>query len=307
MTRLRTLTKTMTRPHPIPHILLTLLLLITPTAATARGGEDRRAEVRATVTMPVSEHDDITLSEALRTCVGRAKIQAIKDMFGEFIGSTVILRNADFRSDTRSCVNGLWVSDTHEPEISVSYEAGVLVFKATVCGEAEEVVRHPVEGLECIVLDGGSDTKNYQWKTTADFHNDDVLGLKFNSKHEDGYLAVYSLDWDTDVVQAVLPPDGRSCEMVQKKRPMTWCPIYAKDASGRRGVLTVNTDHPQGNYNLFVLFSPTRISTCSAMHQSPGKLPECSSMEFHEWLAHEMLTDTQLTLEDISIRIHGDQ
>lgn len=303
----------MTRPHPIPHILLTLLLLITPTAATARGGEDKRVKVQATETMHISEHDDFTLSEALRHCVELAKAKAIGDEFGTIIGSTEIIYDEDvdgmskstYRRNVLSRVRGLWIKDTHEPEISVTYEGGVLNFTATVSGEAEELVQRPVEGLKCEVCNGGDDYKNFHWKTSEDFHDGDIMGLKFKTVNESGYMAVYLLDWKTDRVQVILPADGSPCEQVQKGETRTWKPLPARGKNGKRGVIALTTDKPLDNSNLFVLFSPSRINSCTAMQQDQGELPHCSSQAFHDWLAHEMQKDEQLTLKDISLRIHG--
>ena len=79
--------------------------------------------------------ENVTLEEAKRTALERAKITAIADVFGTLVtqNNSTILINKNGKSDSQffslggSEVKGEWIETTKGPIYDVSYENGILV------------------------------------------------------------------------------------------------------------------------------------------------------------------------------------
>ena len=117
-------------------ITICLFLLALPTLA------QRTEKVRAEYIYHAPEN--ISLEEAKRIALERAKIQAIADEFGTIVSqsNTTLVSNrngessTDFFSLGGSEVKGEWIETIGQPSYDISYEQNMLVVKVTVSAPA---------------------------------------------------------------------------------------------------------------------------------------------------------------------------
>jgi len=140
--------------------------------------------------------ENVSLEEAKRIALERAKLQAIADAFGTVVSqsnfTTVANRNGksdvDFFSLGGSEVKGEWIETIGEPEYSISYERNMLVVKVSVKGKAREMVSAQIDIVAKVLRNGTEDKFE-----SDEFRSGDDLYLSFISPIS-GYLAVYLVD-----------------------------------------------------------------------------------------------------------------
>jgi hypothetical protein len=257
--------------------------------------------------------DNVTIEQAKRTAVERAKIQALADEFGNIISqsSTTSMTNLNGESSVNflmlsgSDVKGEWIETKGKPEYTVSYEEGMLIVTCKVEGKAREIVSSQVDILAKVLRNGTEDRFE-----SEQFKSGDDLFLSFQSP-VNGYLAVYLVD-DDEQVQCLLPyrdqKDG----------------IYKVEAN-RRYVLFSEKDDPRGNVDeytleanrslehnqVYVIFSPNQFvkavdkasQKVSNSTQIAGYPRELSFEDFHKWLAKCRRYDKEMCLNKIILTV----
>lgn len=151
--------------------------------------------------------ENVSLEEAKRTALERAKIQAIADTYGTIVSqsNTTLITNKNGKTDTDflslggSEVKGEWIETIGEPKYDIAYQQETLVVKVAVAGRVREIVSAPVD-FDARVLCNGTDLKFER----LDFREGDELYLYFKSPI-DGYLSVYLLDKTQGVAYCLLP------------------------------------------------------------------------------------------------------
>ena len=150
--------------------------------------------------------ENVSLEEAKRTALERAKIQAIADAYGTIVSqsNTTRITNKNGKTDTDflslggSEVKGEWIETIGEPEYNITYQQETLVVKVYIAGKIREIVSAPVD-FDARVLCNGTDLKFER----QDFREGDELYLYFKSPI-DGYLSVYLLDKAQGVAYCLL-------------------------------------------------------------------------------------------------------
>lgn len=140
--------------------------------------------------------ENVTVEQARRTAVERARLQALAERFGTIVSqvNTTLAENRNGSSDLSffsaggSEVKGEWLEDTRDPEISVSYEQGMLCIRALVWGRAREIVRSETQ-VDARLLRNGTE----QRFESDEFRDGDDLYLFFRTPVS-GFLAVYLVD-----------------------------------------------------------------------------------------------------------------
>lgn len=151
--------------------------------------------------------ETMSIEEAKRTALERAKIQAIADEFGTIVSqsSSTIVSNKNGESDTKffsvggSDVKGEWIETFGEPKYDISFEDHLLVVSVALNGK----IRQIPEGRAIIdskILRNGVDLRNED----DTFGNGDDLFLSFKSSL-DGYLLIYLLDYQSSNAYCLLP------------------------------------------------------------------------------------------------------
>lgn len=162
-------------------------------------------KVSATYTYYAPE--TISVEEAKRTALDRAKIQAIADAFGTIVSQSIstVISNKNGQSDTQffslggSDVKGEWIETIGEPVYNVDFEDHFLVVTCTVKGKIREIDSPKID-IVANTLRNGTDLKF----ASTEFKDGDDMYLYFKSP-ENGTLSVYLIDESNLSVYMLLP------------------------------------------------------------------------------------------------------
>lgn len=281
-----------------------LLMLLFPTSAAAQKMEKVRAEY--TYYAP----ENITVEEAKRTALERAKLQAIADEFGTVVSESSTLltnnRNGEARTDFFSAgnteVKGEWIETTREPEYSITYDQGSLVVTVIVEGRIREITTAQID-LEAEVLCNGTDLKFAR----TDFRSGDDMYLYFRSP-VDGYLTVYLLDEATQTVYCLLPysqsPDA-AMPISHDVPYILFSAAHAGDNAHLVDEYTMTCGSSAERNTLYAVFSPNEFTKANADSKAELLPRELSFEKFQKWLAKGRSRDREMTVKKMEIVIKG--
>lgn len=252
--------------------------------------------------------ENISLEEAKRIALERAKIQAIADEFGTIVSqsNTTLVSNrngessSDFFSLGGSEVKGEWIETIGKPEYEINYEQGMLVVKAMVSGRIREIVSAQID-LKTEVLCNGTDLKFAR----TDFKSGDDLYLYFQSP-VNGYLAVYLLDEVSQMVYCLLPYKSSSEAVTPIVKDTPYIFFSAKHA-GDKGHLvdeyTMTCNNPVERNTIYVVFSPNEFAKANSNNVDEFLPQELSFEGFQKWLVKGRSQDKEMSFRMILITI----
>jgi len=258
--------------------------------------------------------ENVTIEQAKRTAVERAKIQALADEFGTIVSqsSTTSIANINGESSTNvlvlsgSDVKGEWIEDLGEPKVQVNYEGDMLVVTAKVKGKAREILSAGVDFTSKILRNGKEDKFE-----SDDFKNGDDLYLAFQTPAK-GYLAVYLVDAE-NMAYCLLPYRNQTDGIYPvnaNQRYLFFCPEEAPE--GERALVDeyALTCERQMEYNyIYVIFSRnqfTKANDAASNKQIDGYAGaprELSYEDFQKWLSKCMKHDAEMNMKKIPIII----
>ena len=252
---------------------------------------------------------NITMEEAERIALERAKLQAIADEFGTIvsqsnftaINNTNGASEVDFFSLGGSEVKGEWIETLGEPDIVRSFdEDGAFIVRVTVKGRVREITNARVD-FQAKVLCNGTDLKFER----NDFRSGDDLYLYFKSP-ADGYLNVYLLDEVSQTVYCLLPyrNSGQGAMKVHHDVPYIF---FSKDkaegdaSSVDEYVMTCSRSLERNV--LYVMFSTNEFAKAS-MENTEDLHPRQTGWEdFQKWVVRCRNRDKRLTIERFILTI----
>ena len=246
-------------------------------------------------------------AEAKRIALARARTQAIADEFGTVVHQTTTTAmhttsessNVDFNSFSENEVRGIWIEDTREPEISMSYRDNLLVIHASVCGKIRELKQNKTE-LSIRVLNDGKTDEGIE---TTHFRNNDRISVAFQSPVK-GYVALFIREENTGLVHIMMPYDTENADG------------YAREVKSNREYVFLNSQDPQYPYStptilttdrsienntLIVVFSEQSFRL-SLTHKGEF-VPEVENAKFQKWLHGLRVHDTTAQVEEIVLTI----
>ena len=248
--------------------------------------------------------ENVTVEQARRTALDRAKIQAIADEFGTIVQQTNTTRIqnrdgesvSDFYSIGGSEVKGEWIETIGEPEYTISYESNMLVVTCRVKGKAREIVSAQID-IKALVLRNGTDDKFED----DDFKSGNDLYLSFVSPVK-GYL----IDADNKAF-CLLPYRSQTEGIYPIEANRRYVFFDIKSASPEeRGYVDeyVMTCERSSEHNLiYIVFSPNPFAK-AADNSSSDLLPrEISFDDFQKWLVKCRKHDKEMNLRRIPIEI----
>ena len=253
--------------------------------------------------------ENVTLEEAKRTALDRAKIQALADAFGTIVSQTnathVQNRNGksdiDFLSIGGSEVKGEWIETVGEPQYDISYEQGMLVVKVSVKGKAREIVSTQID-IKAKVLRNGTEDKF----ESDEFRDGDDLYLSFVSPVS-GYLAVYLVDAGQKAY-CLLPYRSQTDGIYKVEANRRYVFFNIKEAPPQERQYVdeyVMTCSRSSEYNqIYVIFSPQPFAK-AADNASEETLPrELDFEDFQKWFTKCNIKDNkmQILLKSILIK-----
>lgn len=246
-------------------------------------------------------------AEAKRIAIARARTKAIADEFGTVVHQTTTTAmhttsessNVDFNSFSENEVRGIWIEDTREPEISMSYRDNLLVIHASVCGKIRELKQNKTE-LSIRVLNDGKTDEGIE---TTHFRNNDRISVAFQSPVK-GYVALFIREENTGLVHIMMPYDTENADG------------YAREVKSNREYVFLNSQDPQYPYptptilttdrsiennTLIVVFSEQSFRL-SLTHKGEF-VPEVENAKFQKWLHGLRIHDTTAQVEEIVLTI----
>lgn len=254
--------------------------------------------------------ETITLEEAKKVALDRAKIQAVADEFGTIISqsnSTVITNkngesNIGFISIGGSDVKGEWIETIDEPKYDISYEQDQLIIVCSVKGKARELISAGIEFVAKPLRNGTS--LKYE---SNEFRDGDDMYLYFQSPI-DGFLSVFFVDEVTQMVYCILPYRNSDGKPMQVKADKQYILFSKEDGDVNEQiyideyVLTANNDFEYNDY--YILFSPEQYTKALLRTDDSEMLPKTISLrDFQKWLAQTKIQNTRLSLQKITIKI----
>lgn len=277
-------------------LFITVCLFLFALSALAQRTEKVRAEYI------YHAPENISLEEAKRIALERAKIQAIADEFGTIVSqsNTTMVSNrngessTDFFSLGGSEVKGEWIETIGEPSYDINYEQGMLVVKAIVSGRIREIVSAQID-IKAEVLCNGTDLKFAR----TDFKNGDDLYLYFQSP-VDGYLAVYLLEEVSQMVYCLLPYKSSSEAVTPIEHDKPYVFFSAKHASDKAHLVdeyTMTCNSSVERNTIYVVFSSNEFTKANSYNVEVLLPQELSFEEFQKWLIRGRVKDKVMVVK----------
>lgn len=250
--------------------------------------------------------ENISMEEAKRIALERAKLQAIADEFGSIVlqSNTTMVRNrsgeslTDFFSLGGSEVKGEWIETIGEPVYEIKYEQGLLVIKVMVVGRIREINRAQID-LKVEALCNGTDLKFAR----TDFKSGDDLYLYFQSP-VDGYLAVYLLDEVSQTVYCLLPykSSSKTVTFIKKDKPYVFFSAkHVEDKGTLVDEYTMTCNNSVERNLLYVIFSPNEFAKANSKNVDERLPKELSFEEFQKWLVKGRMRNKEMCVKNIQL------
>lgn len=246
----------------------------------------------------------MSLLEAKKIALDRAKISALADRFGTVIESTsaITVSTENGVSDINqqiigeNSIKGEWLETIGEPDYHIYYNDYGLIVECRVKGRAREITSSKID-LKVKILCNGTDDK-YE---TTDFHDGDDLYMSFSSPVS-GFLAVYLYDGKEDVYcllpyrsqsSTVRVDSGEKYLFFSSDNP--YCVENPTDVD--EYVMTSSADMEANR--IYVIFSTNEFFKANdSMSSADGSLPRVLPyVDFVQWLSKNRSADKNMRVE----------
>lgn len=253
--------------------------------------------------------ENVSVEQAKRTALDRARIKALADEFGTVLtqhNATVMTNEngksaTDFTSLSNSDVKGEWIETIGQPEYEVGFLDGMLTVKCTVHGKAREIKGSKTVAVAKILRNGTEDRFE-----DDNFTSGDDLYLSFTSP-ADGYLAVYLVDNDGNAF-CLLPYRSSKDGRVAVKAGKRYVLFSAKDSAP----LVRETDVDEYTMTcagesetdfIYVIFSTHPFTKAADSAEFEGLPRQLTFADFQKWLARCRNHDREMTVDIKTITI----
>lgn len=289
--------------HQACHLVFILILL----SFTTNAYSQRVQKVTATYTYYAPEN--VSLEEAKRTALERAKLTSIADEFGTIVtqNNSIILNNDNSKSNSHffslvgSEVKGEWLETTKGPTYDIRYDGGELIVSVEVKGRIRELINADIDYTAKILRNGLSEKFE-----SSEFRSGDDLYLYFKSPIS-GYLTVFLLDETLMEVYCLLPYKSEEAGAYKIEHDTPYTFFSAKnDKINPSGVdeyvLTCTRDI---EYNdIYIIFSPNSFTKANTIDADDVLLPRQISYEgFQKWLTKLRTRDKDASVLKKPIKI----
>ncbi len=274
-------------------IFLTLFLILCTTVS---------AQKTATVSGEYVYHapENVSVEQAKRTAIERARLEAIAEAFGTDISQTNTVAVATvneksattFNSTGSTEVRGEWVADTKEPELTISYEGGMLVVAAKVWGKIRRRNEAAVE-LAIAVLCNGIESEK--------FRNGNRLSVRFKSPVK-GWLSIYLVDDNVRRAYCLLPYENEDGMAREVKNNTEYTLLSTADPKYPYREATILTTDRTVEFNRLVfVFSTNRFTM--PITDNGEYLPELDLTDFEKWLQRNRIKDENMCVKEKVVEI----
>jgi len=255
--------------------------------------------------------ENISVDEAKRIALERAKLQAIADEFGTVVSqtsSTRVINNSsqstvDFVSVGASEVKGEWVETLSDPKYEVLYEDGQLAVAVSIKGSIRKFTTEHIDFKVATLRNGTNDDCE-----STEFTDGDQLFLRFQSPIK-GYLLVYLLDEAEKKVYQMLPYGSSvapAWEISDDKAHILFSIEHAPySVKSEVDEYIMTSESPKSYNDIYVLFSPEPMThALSSPDRGSESAPkQLSVKEFRKWLNKNRSVNPKLNLSVIPLTI----
>ena len=255
--------------------------------------------------------ETMSVVEAKRIAVDRAKIHAIEEAFGSIVSQTNVsaIANVNGQSETRffsfggSDVKGEWIETIGEPIFGdIYYQDNLLVVTCSVKGKVREINSSQIEFI-AKPLRNGTELKYESYN----FKEGDELYLYFKSPIK-GYLSVFLVDESSQTVYCALPyrnSDGNPKQVEADREYILFSKTHSDPNEKRyvdQYVMTVNDELEYNDF--YILFSPEPFSKAILENGNDASLPGTINwFDFQKWLAKIRTKNQDISLTKIVVSI----
>ena len=272
------------------------------------GYSQRTTKVSATYTYYAPE--TMSIEEAKRVALDRAKIQAIADEFGTVVtqSNATVMSNINGNSDSKffslggSDVKGEWIETIGEPRYDIKFDNHLIIVTASVKGSIKEKLGARID-VDAKLLRNGTELK-YE---STEFRNGDDLYLYFKSPIN-GYLIVFLVDVNAKNVYSILPypKDTYSAFEIEANQEYVFFSKRMAPELKRSNVTeyTMTCGNATEINDIVVVFTPSKLQLPKLKPKRDGSLPPTLEYEtFIKWRADAMKHDDNLTIQNQTIII----
>lgn len=272
------------------------------------GYSQRTTKVSATYTYYAPE--TMSIEEAKRVALDRAKIQAIADEFGTIVSqsTSTLVTNKNGESDTQffalggSDIKGEWIETIGNPEYQLKFENHFLVVTCSVKGKAREITSAKIE-FTVKTLRNGTELRFED----VNFRDGDDLYLYFQSPIN-GYIAAYLLDELAQTVYCILPYKAQTFSAYPVVANKEYVMFSRKEADKSERPMvdeyTLSCENDKEFNTLFILFSPSQIGKRNGFDNSIEDKPNnISYRDFKQWLSKTLSRDPKIEFQIINLFI----
>lgn len=245
--------------------------------------------------------EEIPLNRAKQIAIDKARNEAIANEFGQIVSQSTntVVHTSDQQSSVRSDSyastdsRAIWLSDTKEPEVRVTYENDVMVITAIVCGKVRELKNAEVD-LQMQVLSNGVETDR--------FKNNEKVAVRFKSP-VNGYASVFFRDDNAEMIYCMMPyenEDGTAREVKNNKEYIylsTDDPIYPYQEE------TILVTDKTVEFDTFILVFSRKDFSMPAS-EAGEFVPELSVEDFQRWLRRNRISDETMQTVERMIQIN---
>lgn len=263
-------------------------------------------KVSATYTYYAPE--TMSIEEAKRVALDRAKIDAIEKEFGSHVSqinatsieTTGTNTKTSFSSIGGSEIMGEWIETIGEPSYNINYIDSTLIVTVAVKGCIRELTPNSTE-FDAKILRNGIESKFEDY----DFLNGDEMYLSFCSPVY-GYLLVYLLDSNNRAYR-LLPyrKQQESSMPIEKLKTYVFFHRNSCRPDSRKDVdeYVLTTDKNQEINIIYLIFSRNNIDN-AIDYQINNSLPrELDGKKFQQWLIGVRKKNPEISLKEIPLTI----
>lgn len=284
--------------------LLPLLIILLTTGITVYSQKIKKVSATYTYYAP----ETMSVEEAKRTALERAKIQAIADEFGTIVSqsTSTVITNQNGESDTHffssggSDVKGEWIETIGEPDFQISFEDRSVIVTCKISGSIKELTGSSIE-YEVKTL---KNAPNLNYATT-EFADGDDLYLFFKSPVS-GYLTIFLINEADKEAYCLLPyrksQDGSFYVESDKEYYLFSCEKDINNSIVDEYTLSASS-YKEFN-DLIVVFSPKEFNKSNLKLDKDLTVPRyTTTSKFHNWLSKLKSKNNNITTSKINLTI----
>ncbi len=245
--------------------------------------------------------DNIPLNRATQIAIDKARSEAIANEFGRVViqSTNTTIHTTDTKSSVQSNSyastesKAIWLSDTKTPAVDISYDNGVLVITASVCGKVRELKTAEVE-LKVQILNNNIETDR--------FKNKDKVSIRFQSA-VDGYVAVFCRDDHAGIVSCMMPYENEKGIARTVKSNKEYMYLSTEDPLYPYQEATILVTEKTIEFNTFILVF-SRKAFSMPISEMGAFVPELSVADFQKWLRKNRIKDETMQTMERTIQIN---